>query len=304
MSFRVERLRGGEWQAFFYGSTSLLHAYVPLDGESGPVRIVPEASATKYLRIKELYVLGEGDVPHWVQRWTLPSGKVDLLILSAHPDDEWIFMGGAIPYAVDQGKRVAVAYLATASSRRRSELLDGLWHGGVRLYPDMTSGLPDYMTNSLKEQYEKWRKKTVYAYVTDLFRKFRPDVVITHDVHGEYGHGAHRVAADAAQKAIAMAADAATDSARAPWQVQKLYLHMYPEGVLVMDWRKPLASFGGKTALEIAQEAFRFHESQDDGTWEVTDEGRKANNLFGLAFTAVGPDAPGDDFFSRTGEVK
>ena len=71
-----------------------------------------------------------------------------------------------------------------------------------------------------------------------------------------------------------------------------------------MDWRVPLASFGGRTALEIARAAFAKHVSQDDGTWEVLDEGRHDNSVFGLAFSAVGPDVTGGDFFENLSETQ
>ena len=62
--------------------------------------------------------------------------KADLLFLIAHPDDELLFTGGAIPtYAVEKGKQVAVAYLTPSNTTRRSEALNGLWAMGVRNYP-------------------------------------------------------------------------------------------------------------------------------------------------------------------------
>ena len=298
----------GTWSVLHTGEAGgFLHQYIPLQGETARLRIVSDGEATRYLRIKELYVLGEGETPDWVQRWQPPAQKADLLVLSAHPDDEWIYMGGVIPSCVDAGKTVQVAYLTTADTRRRSELLDGLWLGGVRHYPDMTSGLSDRYTTSLADQYSYWPKGDVNRDVVTLYRRHRPDVVATHDANGEYGHGAHRVAADAAQKAVALAAgteNTAGLEAYGPWEIRKLYLHLYETGQMKMDWRVPLASFGGRTALEIARAAFAKHVSQDDGTWEVLDEGRHDNSVFGLAFSAVGPDVTGGDFFENLSETQ
>ena len=41
--------------------------------------------------------------------------------------------------------------------------------------------------------------------------------------------------------------------------VKKLYLHLGRENTVTMDWRVPLSSMGGKTGLELAQEAYAFH---------------------------------------------
>ena len=65
------------------------------------------------------------------------------------------------------------------------------------------------------------------------------------------------------------------------------------------DWRVPLEAFGGKTALEVAQDAYRLHVSQQKTTYVVTDEGATSNARFGLAYTAVGPDVVGGDFMEN-----
>ena len=92
------------------------------------------------------------------------------------------------------------------------------------------------------------------------------------------------------------------------WQVKKLYLHLYPENQIDMDWRVPLDSFDGKTALEIAAEVFRFHRSQVGGTvkyhgkeyeFKVQDSGYFDNSLFGLYYTAVGPDEAKNDMMEH-----
>lgn len=88
------------------------------------------------LRINDLFVLSEGDLPDWVQVWQPTEEKADILFLSTHPDDELIFFGGAIPtYAVEQQRKVVVAYFTRSNTTRSSELLNGLWHMGVRTYP-------------------------------------------------------------------------------------------------------------------------------------------------------------------------
>ena len=130
-----------------------------------------------------------------------------------------------------------------------------------------------------------------------------PEVVVTHDVNGEYGHGAHKVAADAAQRCIALAADAAWQDEqlayKQPWQVKKLYLHLYELGQLRMDWRVPLDAFDGKTAFDMAEAAFQCHTSQLKTGYCVEDFGPYDNAVFGLTFSAVGEDQDKNDFFEH-----
>ena len=87
----------GEWVAVQQcGQNGYAHEYVPVDGLR-TMRIYVPSEEPIHLRIKELYVLGDGTLPDFVQVWQPTPEKADLLLLSGHPDDEYIFMGGTIP---------------------------------------------------------------------------------------------------------------------------------------------------------------------------------------------------------------
>ena len=100
-----------------------------------------------------------------------------------------------------------------------------------------------------------------------------------------------------------MAADAKKypESARqfGTWDVPKTYLHLYGEGVLDLDWRVPLAAFDGRTAFDVACEAFRCHVSQQVTDYHVEDWGPYDNSLFGLVRSLVGDDVNKNDFFEN-----
>ena len=51
----------------------------------------------------------------------------------------------------------------------------------------------DSYSSKLEDAYKRWRRGDVRTFVTELLRKYKPEVVITHDVNGEYGHGAHKL---------------------------------------------------------------------------------------------------------------
>ncbi len=292
---------GPRWKTVHDGNTQLLHLFVELP-EVYAFRLLCENVRGSVI-INELTVFGPGEVPGWVQKWEPTPEKADLLVLVAHPDDELLFLGGTIPtYALEQRRKVLVAYLANTSSVRSSELLDGLWHMGVRQYP-LISAFADKMTSTLAQQYARWGRERTYKHVMALIRKYKPEVMVTLDLNGEYGHGAHRACADAAIYCAQHAADPAVlpESAEAygAWTLKKLYLHLGLERPIVMDWRVPLARAGGKTALELAQEAYLFHQSQLDKPYKVLDGGPHNCAAFGLAYTAVGDDVARDDFFEN-----
>ena len=304
-AFAVEvRSETGEWKEAASCDTDFLTGYASLADGAQEIRVRAKDPAAR-MSLAEVHVFSQGDTPEWVQRWQPPCEDADLLVISAHPDDEILFMGGTIPYYAGERKMdVQVAYLVPSMPYRELELLDGLWLCGVKNYPDL-GPFPDRFKLTVKDMYKEkgWSESRVLRHVTGLYRRYKPEVVVTHDVNGEYGHGAHKVAADAAQRCIALAADASWQDKQLAytdaWQISKLYLHLYEQGQLRMDWRVPLQVFGGKTAFDMAEAAFQCHVSQLKTDYRVEDFGPNDNAVFGLAFSAVGEDIEKNDFFEN-----
>ncbi len=296
---------GKDWFTAVPGDTRFLHAYVALPQPAQYVRLAVTSEKKTALRINELFVLSEGDLPDWVQVWQPTEEKADILFLSTHPDDELIFFGGAIPtYAVEQQRKVVVAYFTRSNTTRSSELLNGLWHMGVRTYP-VIGNFKDSYAKNLKAAYKTaGGKGKVNEWIVGLYRQYKPEVVVTQDTNGEYGHKQHMMIADAAQNCIALAANedefTASTIAYGTWQVKKLYLHLYPENQITFDWTIPLKSMNGATGIELAEEAYTLHKTQASSGMSVTETGTKYDNrVFGLAFTTVGEDVRKDDFLEN-----
>lgn len=313
------------------GEEGFLHQYVdvsPLLG--GPVdRLTLEFPAGTAL--SEIYAFSPGELPGWVQRWEPPLEEADLMLVSTHSDDEQLFFAGLLPYyAVERELAVQVVYFVQhfeANGRqdhqRPHEQLDGLWTVGVRNYP-ILSDFPDLYAESKNREEALERAKQVYSrvgneyedfvsYLVSCIRRCRPLVVVGHDLDGEYGHGAHVLCADALTQAIQAAAgpDQYPDCGE-PWAADKLYLHLYEENPVTLDLDTPSDRLGGKSPFQVTQEGFACHKSQH-WTWfykwiygtkdrpvtRAADIRSYSPCLYGLYYTAVGPDEAGVDLFEH-----
>ena len=318
--YAVQRENGaGEWETVYTGDPEYYHVFYAADGWRR-IRIYATSGNRTAMGFNEVAVFGEGKIPGWVQRWEPAPEKADILFLVAHPDDELLFLGGALAwYGVEKQKKVTVAYLTKASNTRRSEALNGLWTLGIRTYPEFGEFRDVYdMGSSLKRIYtDSGGKEEIQGWVTELYRKYRPDVVVTQDPDGEYGHMQHKMVADAAEAAFSLAADPAAFPESAAcygtWHVMKLYQHLYgaPRDWTQFNWDIPLASLGGKTVNEKAEEAFAEHVTQQGqgrvskgvfAAFSVAEYGvkRYPNTAFGLCASRVGPDTAHDDLLENT----
>ncbi len=297
-------LYGDDEDRPFYSETGkgFAHRYIPFEGRES-LRLVLWGEPGRGFSLSEFYVLSGAVPPAWVQRWEEPLERADLLVLVAHPDDELLWMGGAIPYyATERGLDVAVAYMTCANSLRRSEMLNGLWTAGIRHYPDIGS-FRDKRLSGMKDSYDLWGgQEKVEERVVSLYRRLRPQVVLSHDLKGEYGHPAHIITARAAVAAAELAADAGAFSLSLGsddvWNLPKLYLHLYSDNPIEMDWEMPLDSLKGATSLDIAREAFDQHRSQRS-RYSVEVKGPHSAALFGLARSTVGQDILKNDLFEN-----
>ncbi len=244
-----------------------------------------------------------GGAPKDYHPWNPTLEKADFLVIAMHPDDDCLFMGNVIAtYGTERGYHGTILYLATRTRIRRTEALNGAWIMGQRTYPLM-AGLPDIPIKYREEKNRDFLPEDVERVLVRYLRRLKPEVVVTHDDNGEYGHWQHMIVAQAIRMAVTDAADPAYDPESVKefgeWQVKKLYLHLAAERPIFVSATTPLDSFGGRTGLEVAAEAYQCHQSQRLWNHLCDNQNECSLEKFGLVFTTVGNDTGINDLFEH-----
>lgn len=269
-------------------------------------KLVQLKMTAKDQQVGRITLYSEGILPADVQTWLPPVEKADMMVFSTHQDDEVIFLGGTIPYSeVVCGRPTITVYMANCTRERRREALDSLWEMGSRHYPEFIN-MKDEKVDSIKAGVKLWGgKDNILKEMVQRIRRFKPEVIVTQDLNGEYGHNQHKIVA----RAMKYAVEAAADPAQYPdsyniygaWQVKKLYIHLLKENQIRMDWLTPQPALGGLTLLKVAQNGMAKHASQTQ-YFAVKDRGTYDNSLFGLQLSTVGEDVEKNDFFENIPE--
>ena len=304
VALNVQVQEGDEWVTVATSEADFVAQYIPIPDLPSFRIISRDDDGWTKLEICEIRIVTAGELPEDFQVWRKPPEKVDMMLIAGHPDDEVLWFGGLLPtYAGEQGKDVLVVNGAFNNYLRRLELLDCLWTCGVDIYPVLLRYI-DVISWDITEVYEKWggRAKVIDDLV-GLYRQYQPDVVVLHAVRGESGHGAHQALSDTGRAAVSLAADAESSPESAElygtWQVKKVYVHLWEEDQITMDWHVPLERFGGLDSFAVASLGFEQHISQQGRAYSMKDGGETDCSLFGLFYTAVGPDVEKNDMFEH-----
>lgn len=302
------------------GTKQFLHEYIDVKQLLGDVKKI----AIEYkesVKIAEIYVLGEGELPSFVEVWQPPAKQADLLLFSTHADDEQLFFLGLLPTYVARKKEVQVVYFTNHydNPKRLHEQLHGLYTVGVRNYP-IIGIVPDAYSTTLEGAIKNLEKtdlkeEDALAFEVEMLRRFKPHVVVGHDEEGEYSHGQHILNTHILKQALDLANDETYHekslNAYGTWNTPKTYLHLYKENKIVMEYDTPLEYFEGKTAYQVSQEGYKKHLSQQY-TWFTgwmngkNNEYTKATEIkkyspleFGLYRSLVGEDKEKNDMFEN-----
>lgn len=283
------------------GTNNFIHEYIKIDTEATELKV----NALEGSTICDVRVFGTGDVPSDVQIWQPPYEKADMVLLPTHADDEHLYFGGTMPlYAGQLGLKLQVVYLTNhwGQSVRPHELLNGLWTVGITAYPIM-SNFNDTPTYDIESALKIYDKEKWIQFQVEIIRRFKPSVILGHDINGEYGHGAHILNTQSLMQALEISSDPTKYPESAEkygvWDVPKTYLHIWPKNQIKMNWDIPLEKFGGKTAFQMAEAGYNCHKSQHIFGLAVGRKGYSDCQSFGLYRTTVGLDIRGGNFFEN-----
>ncbi len=183
-----------------------------------------------------------------------------LLLVHAHPDDETINNGSTMAKYISEGAQVTLitctrgeegevlipelSHLASnqkdeLGSHREIELANAMAALGVTDYrflgaPEKKwrdSGMMDTEPNKRSDVFWQADLDEAASYLVKVIREIKPQVLITYDEIGGYGHPDHIQAHRVAMRGAELAADPSFGEGE-PWDISKIYWNTMPRSVL------------------------------------------------------------------------
>jgi N-acetyl-1-D-myo-inositol-2-amino-2-deoxy-alpha-D-glucopyranoside deacetylase len=211
------------------------------------------------------------------------------MLVHAHPDDETINNGATMARYVAEGAHVTlltctlgeegevlVPELAQLAADQADQLggyrigelaaamaalgvTDWRFLGGAGRYRD--SGMMGTAANDAPRAFWRADLDEAVAHAVAVVREVRPQVLVTYDEHGGYGHPDHIQAHRVAMRAVGVAADPGYRADLGPaWQVAKVYWNAMPRSVVqrgidamaALGEESPFASLGDLDEVPFA----------------------------------------------------
>jgi N-acetyl-1-D-myo-inositol-2-amino-2-deoxy-alpha-D-glucopyranoside deacetylase len=277
---------------------------------------------------------------------SLSGGQRRLLLVHAHPDDESIGTGATIARYAAEGARVTLvtctlgelgevipadlAYLADGRGDRLGAyrigelsaacaalgVTDHRFLGGPGRWRD--SGMMGLAANDSPDCFWRADVDAAAAELALIIREVRPQVLITYDENGFYGHPDHIQAHRVSRRAVRLAADAASPGDGAagpggagPWRVARFYATAMPRSVAEASglpyWvpdEQVTAEIDGTGYLAAKTEAMRAHATQiavDGGSFALSNgvwQPLLGREYYTLLAGPAGPGHPEHDLFA------
>jgi N-acetyl-1-D-myo-inositol-2-amino-2-deoxy-alpha-D-glucopyranoside deacetylase len=209
-----------------------------------------------------------------------------LLTVHAHPDDESIGTGATMAYYAAAGAAVTLltctlgeegevlvpelellgaGHADQLGGYRIGELTAAMRHLGVSDHRFLggpgrfrDSGMMDTPANGKQRAF--WRAShdaalfdEAVSAAAEVIREVRPQVVVTYDPNGDYGHPDHIMAHRVTTAAVDAAARVSPGAPGDPWQVSKVYWTCVPRSVLRQGFetlKESASSFFGVERVE------------------------------------------------------
>ncbi len=272
-----------------------------------------------------------------------------LLGIFAHPDDEGVISGALLQYSTSgaetglvcatRGEVGEIADLTLATSENLGEVREGEMRAAAEVlgvhhlwfldYRD--SGMAGTPENQDPRSFAQASAAEVVGKLVGIIRQFRPQVMVTFDETGGYGHPDHIAIYRHTTSAFYAAADAAQyPELGPPHMVAKLYYSAFPRSFVrqIGEWMQSQNYEGSfrnlnpeklgipdelisvrlnvEPWLETKNRSWSMHRTQMDPNTpiarlpEEVQRRWRSNEYFQLAASRVGPDVQGEnDLFAR-----
>ncbi len=284
----------------------LWNTYVELDELAKRVTV---STSKNDAIICELRVYQQGFVPVVVQKWEPLPDDMDLFLVTGHKDDETLYFSGTLPLCFSKDQKAGVIVLTECGTRHgQEELFECMWLLGSKWQPIVMRKF-DKRTSLDREEplLELWGGyESVCEELTALVRQYKPEVMLTHDIDGEFGHAAHKLAFKLTYDSVIRAADAEmyeeSYDEYGAWSVSKMYAHLYDKkNRLYLPFDTSLECYGGRSPMDMAYAAFNKYQSELGNKYYSLDMDGKTydKTCYGLYFSRVGADVLKNDFFEN-----
>lgn len=302
---RIEALdSAGEMLETMPANPDLLNEYFALPDRCKAVRIAGD----KAFAVSELRVYDAVTPPEQLCVMAAQQPQPKAMLIAAHTADEAYDFGSLLPFFC--GGDAAIVFLSSESRQAKQQAIENLYALGSRTQP-VFADFPYYRTVlNIKGMYGLVDKVDLSNWLIALLRRYQPGVLITHSALGEGGDGMHLLAATHVPLAAEQAADEkkeyVSQRAYGVWQVEAVYQHLEAGTAPLYDTRAPISAFGGKSALELSQEAFDRYTTYQIYRMSVTDtpyfvqtfpadetvtEAESTKRLYALLSSLSGPEA-------------
>ena len=186
----------------------------------------------------------------------MKNNQLTLMTVHAHPDDEAISTGGILAKYSAEGIRTVLVTCTKGelgkaedplykpprpdmgiAEIREKELAAAIRILNICAYHNLSykdSGMIGTQGNHDPKAFVRADITEAAHRLAGIIRRERPQVVVTYDENGIYGHPDHIMANRVTQKAFAAASDpnVPLDESEPPWQPSKLYFFALPDALL------------------------------------------------------------------------
>ncbi len=199
-----------------------------------------------------------------------------LMAIYAHPDDESFGTGGTLALYAERGYRVV---LVTATKGEAGEIQDPTMHTdepiaeirqrelkcaceilgieGPHYLGYRDSGMAGTPDNDHPDAFLQADLDEATGRVVEAIRIYKPDVILTFEPGGGYGHPDHVKACEVATRAFHLAGDPSRypDQDLPPWQPRKLYYTALPRRLF-----RAMAQRMREAGVDPAQRGYNYEE--------------------------------------------